>query len=432
MNCQDEVNRQKEYFAGLQRAAAMPMSEQFKAELDEFMGYDDVSEAAKAALSFWMDVVGPFSNTLAYIVNNRFILEEKELIMNDDSDDDSLMLADEIFRTLKRLNKFTVKSLLSVLETGSIVQERLFQLFLSDNEMGFSDLLLREKCDTTRLARLCRNCWDDAFTGMNMQDDDFPFMLDFLAENLKASGKADDKMVLATVEQLQPSTEQLSEAEDADDETFNESLEQYYADYRQFCESLFRTYLFYYWEWYDDFSFRERKIIEAIIRQPQAKELYARFEAEFQSVETGSEFIPKEPFVLPADFFSIDNQHTDAKEFFYVDAKIRHKGVSAFVTFINYLAEQGYIRDDNQVKALFAYRMTGRNRPQGSLPPIVWQGKNGKPYELIYIVKYFSERGDYAKMRLFFTGPEWPKDCYSSYAQGANSELRRFVEELYG
>jgi hypothetical protein len=40
------------------------------------------------------------------------------------------------------------------------------------------------------------------------------------------------------------------------------------------------------------------------------------------------------------------------------------------------------------------------------LPAIEWHGKNNKPYELIYIVRNFSDRGDYRKMRLFFQGPE--------------------------
>ena len=91
-----------------------------------------------------------------------------------------------------------------------------------------------------------------------------------------------------------------------------------------------------------------------------------------------------------------------------------------------------YIADDNDVKALFAYRLTGRCRPEGKdLPVIEWHGKNNKPYELIYIIKSFSDRGDYKKMRLFFQGPEWVKDRDSSYANSADSEFRRKMAEFY-
>ena len=115
-----------------------------------------------------------------------------------------------------------------------------------------------------------------------------------------------------------------------------------------------------------------------------------------------------------------------------MDDAFKKKGVRTFVAFINWLANKGYIEDDNEVKALFAYRLTGRCRPMGKeLPAIEWRGKNNKPYELIYIIKSFSDRGDYKKMRLFFQGPEWVKDRDSSYANSADSEFRRQVEMFY-
>ena len=102
------------------------------------------------------------------------------------------------------------------------------------------------------------------------------------------------------------------------------------------------------------------------------------------------------------------------------------------MAFIDWLADKGYIADDNEVKALFAYRLTGRCRPEGKeLTAIEWRGKNNKPYELIYIIKSFSDRADYKKMRLFFQGPEWVKDRDSSYANSADSEFRRQVEKFY-
>ena len=106
--------------------------------------------------------------------------------------------------------------------------------------------------------------------------------------------------------------------------------------------------------------------------------------------------------------------------------------METFVSFINWLTDKGYIASDNKVKALFAYRLTGRCRPKGKeLPAIEWRGKNNKPYELIYIIKSFSDRGDYKKMRLFFHGPEWVKDRDSSYANSADSEFRRKISEFY-
>ena len=62
---------------------------------------------------------------------------------------------------------------------------------------------------------------------------------------------------------------------------------------------------------------------------------------------------------------------------------------------------------------------------------IEWHGKNGKSYELIYLVRFLSDRGDYRKMRRFFTGPEWVKDRDSSYANSADSEFRIKMSEFY-
>ena len=64
---------------------------------------------------------------------------------------------------------------------------------------------------------------------------------------------------------------------------------------------------------------------------------------------------------------------------------VEDKGAELFTEFINYVAEKGYIEDNPAVKNLFAYRLTGYYRPEGGLPPIVWNGRNGKSYELIHI-----------------------------------------------
>ena len=117
--------------------------------------------------------------------------------------------------------------------------------------------------------------------------------------------------------------------------------------------------------------------------------------------------------------------------FLSIFKQLLNKGATTLAEFINYLAEHGYIESSHETKTLLAYRLTGFCRPENDLHPISWCGQNGKSYELIYIVKHISERGDYRKMRQFFTGPEWVKDCDSSYALAANSEFRRALEKFY-
>ena len=180
--------------------------------------------------------------------------------------------------------------------------------------------------------------------------------------------------------------------------------------------------------WYDDFTLKERNLIDPILDNPLAKDLIDKIREEYENPQPQ----PAAPFALPDDFFGWQHKANSPKEYFYMDNAFKKKGVETFVAFINWLAEKGYIADNNEVKALFAYRLTGRCRPEGKeLPAIAWHGKNNKPYELIYIVKNFSDRGDYRKMRLFFQGPEWVKDRDSSYANSADSEFKRQVAEFY-
>ena len=63
--------------------------------------------------------------------------------------------------------------------------------------------------------------------------------------------------------------------------------------------------------------------------------------------------------------------------------------------------------------------------------PIEWYGRNGKSYELIYLVKMLTDRGDYRKMRSFFVGPKWVADRDSSYARGADYRLKELLHKLY-
>lgn len=157
--------------------------------------------------------------------------------------------------------------------------------------------------------------------------------------------------------------------------------------------------------------------------------LVEHFRKEYEEAQQSQ---PSESFALPDDFFEWSHSSMQPKEHFHLCDAVRRKGVKTFVAFINWLADKGYIADDNEVKALFAYRLTGRYRPEGKdLPTIEWHGKNNKPYELIYIVRNLSDRGDYRKMRVFFDGPDGVKDRDSSYANSADSEFRRKMEEFY-
>ena len=421
MNGKDEIRKRRLYYEGLKQAIATPVKNESISFVDELIQDDEVEQDFKDTLRFWKEVNGPLDSAITFIHNNRFLVEEKEYIIKEDSDA-VFMKPEEIFNVLKNLLSATVMEFLSVLEMPSTEKTKLLDYVEHGDKDGFVSMLEQAQCDLTPLAKLCSCCWDALSTGAEMEGDDFSFYLDSIAGHQPQEGDADDGKIVEAVKQWQPSVEVL------DDDDSDEALRRYFSDYRHFLETDLAVRLHYYWDWYDDFTLKERNLINPILDNPMAKDLIDRIWEEYQNPKPQ----PSEPFALPADFFDWQHKSNAPKEFFYMDDTLKKRGVDTLVAFIDWLADKGFIADDNAVKALLAYRLTGRCRPEGEeLPVIEWHGKNGKSYELIYLVRYLSDRADYKKMRRFFTSPEWVKDRDSSYANSADSEFRKQMSEFY-
>ena len=421
MNGKDEIIKRRLYYEGLKQAIEMPLPEEAIRDVDEILQDDETEESIKETMRLWKEVCGPFDNAIVFVHNNRFLVEEKENIVNNDVEV-VFMMPQEMFAVLRKLLKTTVMEFLSVLQIPSGEKAKLLECVVSDDEDSFVSVMERIPCDLTPLARLCSYCMDDSTTGAEMKGDDFTYYLDYMASHLHEEDGADNGKMLEAIKRWQPSAEVLDE-----DDT-EEALDRYFSDYRHFLETDLATNLHYYWDWYDDFTLKERNLIDPILDNPLAKDLIDRIWEEYQNPNPK----PSETFTLPDDFFGWQHKANSPKEYFYMDDAFKKKGVRTFVAFINWLADKSYIADDNEVKALFAYRLTGRCRPEGEeLPVIEWRGRNGKSYELIYLVRYLSDRADYKKMRRFFIGPEWVKDSDSSYANSADSEFRKQMSEFY-
>lgn len=423
MNSRFEINKRKEYLEGLSAAFNVSQSDDIATDFDELIADEEVSEATKETLRLWRDIVAPFGNTLSYIVNNRFILEALPEIIDDDSNDHVTMLAEDVFDLLQRLNKSTAKAFIATVEGKTGCVESLYAALLESDKKAFVHLLSDHLSDAKPLIRLCRSCWDDVRFGITLQEDELGPFLEYMSE--MPCETDDDHALNQAVQQVQPSWKRLQESDDAD---FDRDLEQYFRDWRQFYEAHFRMCVHFYQDNRADFKPNEQQLFDSLLQKPEAqillKESVPCDHSDAATDET-------EPFTLPRDFFEWSHTSLMPVEFLYVKKEVIHRGAATFVELINYLAENGYIEDRPAVKALFAYRMTGRCRPEGTLPPITWRGKNGKSYELIFLIRYLSDRGDYKKMRRFFQGPEWVKDRDSSYATSADSKFKQRVMELY-
>lgn len=425
MNSLYEINKRKEYQAGLQHAFELPMPEGLRLDFEELMADEETSAAIKETLTLWRTVVGPFTNTIAYIVNNRLILASLPDIIQDDSNDGDTMLGEEMFDVLQRLNKATVKAFVATVKGRSGCVESLYGAIVDRDEKAFVRLLSDTRCDATPLARLCRSCWDDVQSGFTLGDENLSHYLDYMSEFPFDRDDRDEQDFHSAVQQMQPDWQQI---QDIDDPDIDANLEQYFRDMRTFYEANFRMCAHFYQDSYGDFKFDERLLLDGILQRPEAQQMLA---IEATEPEPTGKAAEAAPFLLPKDYFDWNNCSNMPTEYFYLKKSVRGKGPSVLTDLINYLADMGYIEDCAAVKQLLAYRLTGRCRPEGGLPPIAWRGKNGKSYELIYLVRYLSDRGDYKKMRRFFVGPEWVKDRDSSYANAADTEFRKRMSEFY-
>ncbi len=417
MNGKETIWKNKLYYEGLERAIAQPIPEASAKELDAIISDTENDKDYRLVLKLWKEVIAPLDVAIAFIHDNRVLPQEKDLVVNEKTSA-PFMLPDEIYDILKSLILSTVGEFLSVLPIDSNDKKALYDLVEKGDKEGFVSLLEKTSCDTTPLARLCSHCMDDVMAGLTMTDEERSYALDHLVGAL--SRNEDDENCRVAAAAMQP----YIEAKDKNEPP--ESIDQFSEDYFDLLMSQLTADLHYYWNYYDLYTLKERNLIEPLFEHPLAVDLVNQIWEEYKAA------LEKEPFALPDDFFDWQHKSDTPKEFFYMDNKLKKKGVDVLVAFIDWLADKGYIADDNEVKALFAYRLTGRCRPEGDeLPVIEWHGKNGKSYELIYLVRYLSDRADYKKMRRFFTGPEWVKDRDSSYANSADSEFRRKMEEFY-
>lgn len=124
-------------------------------------------------------------------------------------------------------------------------------------------------------------------------------------------------------------------------------------------------------------------------------------------------------FVIPDDFFYNKMYTTESKEdewlfsIYLRPTDNNKKKVQALQTFINTIAENGYIEDNFHTKATFLYRMTGRKLPNTKPGVITWNDEMKNYNCFCYLVKNFehdflcqpkgnTRKGLYEKAQGFF------------------------------
>ena len=389
-----EAERLKLYYKGLEDAGSGIHIA--TAHPDLVSGYaesDDNAESLEAD-SFYLHSMLPLYYKLAYVYNNRFIHEEISLY---NPAPQRVLTAKEIYDALQVFAPYAVPEIIRTIGCSSATMTLLRQAFDARDEDAFVRIIDTSDCDLLLTSCICEDVWPKIVYHTDPSDEDIANSLDVVASIFRNEEHP-----------IQRSSKELCEAadslfEDGDEDTYMRKYERYNQD-------LFDYMCQFYRDNYDRFKPKERKQIEPLILQ-------------------GGGYIDTE-FCLPDDYFSFHNEADDANEYFGLHPEVIKAGVEPFVQLMDYLAEAGYIDESAATKQLFAYRFSGRMRPE-KLETIEWHGKNGNSYELIYLVRNLTERANYRKMRSFFTGPKWVKDRDSSYSRGADYHLKAHLHQLY-
>lgn len=389
-----EAERLKLYYKGLneaggakQIAAAHPdmVPDNDKTDTSLFFQGDD---------DFYLQILLPLYYKLAYVYNNRFIHED--LLLYEPAPQ-RVWTAKEIYAALQAFAPYAVSEIIRTIGCSSATMMRLQKAFDAQDEGAFVHIIDTSDCNLLLTSCICEDVWPKIVYHTDPSDGDIANSLEVVASML---GREDHP--------ISRSSRELSEAtepffEDGDEDTYMRKYERYNRDlFDYMCE--------FYRDNYGRFKAKERKQIEPII------------------LAGGGSITPD--FHLPDDYFSFRNESGKTEEYFGVHPDVIKAGPKRFMQLIEYLADSGYIDSSTEAKNLFAYRFSGRMRPE-MVVPLEWHGRNGRSYELIYLVKMLTERGDYRKMRQFFYGPAWPKDRYSSYARSADYNLKAYLHNLY-
>ena len=389
-----EAERLKLYYKGLNEAGSGEQIATAHPDLvSDHEESDDNAESLEAN-SFYLHSMLPLYYKLAYVYNNRFIHEDISLYH---SAPQRVLTAKEIYDTLQVFASYAIPEIIRTIGCSSATMTLLQQAFDAQDEDAFVHIIDTSDCDLLLTSCICEDVWPKIVYHTDPSDEDIANSLDVVASIFRN----EEHPIRHSSKELSEATDSLFE--DGDEESYMRKYERYNHDlFDYMCE--------YYRDNYDRFKPKERKQIEPLILQ-------------------GGGYIDTE-FCLPDDYFSFQNEAGDTKEFLGLHPEVVKEGVGSFMQLVNHLAEAGYIDASATSKQLFAYRFSGRLRPD-KVTPIEWHGKNGNSYELIYLVRNLTERANYRKMRSFFVGPKWVKDRDSSYARGADYHLKAYLHQLY-
>ncbi len=402
-----EAERMKLYYQGLKKASEYHLPDEVLSVIQDNLADPSFGAVYRETVSLTCNVLAPLHRVISFIINNRLIHEYMGELAEQAKEKSIQCTADDIFLSLCSVEPYTVEEIIRTIDADSATIEHLRQCYQERDKQAFLATINENHCGLQAISWLCKSIWPDTSAVFNQPFEDIFTTMDALAVTNGEGLEDSAQKLLRSGERVADEALKIMHGDDGD-------AQRYFAAQYENAKNTFVWLRELYTDNIKSFKLRERRIIEALLARPEAAAIPA------------TQKVDGDGFSLPTDYFSKSSGLANADEHFNLRHEVITAGPERFTELINYLSESGYIDNTLAVKQLFAYRFSGRMRPE-MVVPLEWHGRKGKSYELIYLVKMLTDRGDYRKMRRFFFGPDWPKDRYSSYAKNANYEFKMFV-----
>lgn len=406
-----EGERQKLYYKGLKKASEYHLPDEVLSVIQDNLADPMFGVLYQETVSLTCNVLAPLHRVISFIINNRLIHEYMGELAEQAMEKSIQCTADDIFLSLCSVEPYTAEEIIRTIDSDSATIERLRQCYQERDRQAFTATITENHCGLQTVSWLCRNIWPDTSSVFSQPFEDIFTTMDALSVTNTLEQDNSAQTLLRSSERVSDEALKIMNGDDGD-------AQRYFTAQYENAKNTLVWLRGLYTDNIKSFKLRERRIIEALLARPEAAAIPATQKADGDG------------FTLPADYFSQTSGLGYADEHFNLRHEVIAAGPERFTELINYLSESGYIENSLAVKQLFAYRFSGRMRPE-MVVPLEWHGRNSKAYELIYLVKMLTERGDYRKMRQFFYGPVWPKDRFSSYAQSASYDFRFLFNKKY-
>lgn len=406
-----EGERQKLYYQGLKKASEYHLPDGVQSVIQDNLADPRFGVVYRETVLLTCIVLAPLHRVISFIINNRLIHEYMGELVEQAKENTVLCTADDIFLSLCSVEPYTAEEIIRTIDTDSATLEHLRQCYQNRDRQAFAATINENHCGLQVISLICKDIWPDTTSIFSQPAEDIFTTMDALAVTNGEGLDDNAQTLLRSGERVADEALKIMHDDDGD-------AQRYFTAQYENAKNTLAWLRGLYTDNITAFKLRERRIIEAILARPEATAIPSTQKADGDG------------FTLPADYFSQTSGLGHADEHFNLRHEVVVAGPERFTELINYLSESGYIENNLAVKQLFAYRFSGRMCPEMVIP-LEWHGRNGKGYELIYLVKMLTERGDYRKMRQFFYGPVWPKDRYSSYAKNACYEFKEIISNLY-